>query len=174
MFNYLKITTPSQFLRCGYNSDSKYHFYQWASERYDSLAWLKLLLDEVLMSPYNEKHQGIVLWIVTINHLLPLSSEAPSRKSGTMRDTCYTWMIEAMYSMNFNTHRYMHVHAWNLTEATKAIASMPPGHCLGAFERSSTNFTMSSLGALYWGENCHCPLKDEAYRPECIQLIHIQ
>ena len=36
--------------------------------------------------------------------------------------------------------------AWYFTEATKAIASMPPSHCLGALEMLLWKFTISSSG----------------------------
>ena len=42
-----------------------------------------------------------------------------------------------------------HCQAWHLTEAMKAIASMPP---LGALEMLQKKFTISSQGALYQGE----------------------
>ena len=38
-------------------------------------------------------------------------------------------------------------------EATKAIASMPPGHCLGALQLLQWKFTISSYGAFYQVEN---------------------
>ena len=45
-----------------------------------------------------------------------------------------------------------------LGEAMKAIASMPPGHCLDALENLQQKFTIFSQGALYRGENALVPL----------------
>ena len=44
------------------------------------------------------------------------------------------------------------------SEAAKAIASMPPGNCLGALRSSSKKEKMPS---------CPSPFKNEAYRPAC-------
>ena len=52
-------------------------------------------------------------------------------------------------------------------KAAKVIASVPPGHCLGALEMHKEKFTISSLCTfkekMPW---CPFPFKNDEYRPE--------
>ena len=59
--------------------------------------------------------------------------------------------------------------AWYFTEAMKVIASMPPGHCLGALAMLQWKLTISSSGEIAL---VSCPFKNKAYMPDVCCLCH--
>ena len=66
-------------------------------------------------------------------------------------------LLSVIFQSWFGYLVHDHDQALNFTEATKAIASAPPGHCLGALEMPKYELTISLQDALYQGEMPWCP-----------------
>ena len=65
---------------------------------------------------------------------------------------------------------------WYFTEATKAIASVAPCHCLGALEMLYSRNVQFPHRAPFTKENtpwCPCPFKNEAYRPGLCSVVRV-
>ena len=68
-------------------------------------------------------------------------------------------LIQSIAYTGGGIYKWISVHKYRpyFTEATKAIVSMPPSHCLSALGQIlQYKFTISSLSALYEGEMPWC------------------